>query len=112
MTSKTAFTKISKPVKIIYEHVSKNSQTSFAKEINIVHEVDYCGICPIPKFKLNAIERYEQKWGRTDSRISYLTILFFHLQDLFPQRDFPLHILFTEFLRCHMSTKFITFWAK
>lgn len=66
MTSKTAFTKTTKPVKIIYKHVSKNCQTGFAKEINIVHEVGYCGIFPISKFRLNAIERYEQKGGRTD----------------------------------------------
>lgn len=60
MASNIAFTKTIRPDKISYKHVSPNCQTGFAKEINIICEVDHRVICPIFKFRLNAIERYEQ----------------------------------------------------
>lgn len=93
MASKITFTKTVRLVKTIHKHVTKNCQTSFAKEISIVHEADYCDICPISKFRLNPIERDEHKGGKTEPRISYFMILLFHLQDIFPQKYF-LHLYF------------------
>lgn len=95
MTSKITFTKTIRLVKIIYKHVSKNCQTSFAEEIGIFHEVDYCDICPVSKFRLNPIVRYQHKGGKTESRISYFMILLFHLQDIFPQKHFSSLIFYS-----------------
>ena len=90
-----------------------NCLIGFAKEINIVCKVDYWGICPISKFRLNVIKRDKQKGRRTESRIINFTIL-----TLLSPRPFPIkwflftYIFFTVAVRAnrwHVFTNFIFF---
>lgn len=96
MASKIAFTKTIRSVKITHKHVSQNCQTGFAKESDIVCDVDSCGLCPRSKFTLNALGDNEEarKDGVKNQLFRDLSLL--SLSPL-PTKRFFLHV---HFIHC------------
>lgn len=113
MASKIAFTKTIRSVKITHKHVSQNCQTGFAKERDIVCDVDYCGICPIAKFMLNTLGDM-RKEGRTVKNQLFHDLTLLSPSPSPTKRFFFTCILFATFVRldrCPMFTNFTTVLA-